>query len=125
MNLKFNPEAKVTEFREGGLYFKNEGDPVEVQPRIGQVLLRRMHEVQRGQFVPVFVVAGDQDRPRTKAAAHSLAIDYPEDFPHKDALVKGGFTFEAARVLSKDDLTKLDGIGPKSADAIIAAVKGE
>lgn len=62
--LKFNPEAKVTEYRNGPLYVKNEAKPVEFKPNIAAWLLKAQHEVQPGQFVPVFV----EDAPEPKKA---------------------------------------------------------
>jgi ERCC4-type nuclease len=123
MNLKFNPESKVTEYQHGSRYYKNEGQPIEVDPRMAKAMLRHVHEVTPKQFVPIFLVAGDQDKPRTKAATAELLSGYPGEFPHADALVKAGYSFEAVRAVGKDDLVKLDGIGPKYADAIMAALK--
>jgi endonuclease III-like uncharacterized protein len=121
MNLKFNPEAKVTEWQNGPLYFKNEGDAIEAKPSQARAMLRAMHEVQPQQFVNIFVVA-DQDKPKTKKAIHELTVDYPHDFPHTDKLTKAGLEFDAVRILNKEQLVAVEGIGPASADAILAAL---
>lgn len=121
MKLKFNPEAKVTEWVNGPLRFRNEGDPVEVDSRTARSLLKAMHEIAPQQFVNVFVVAG-QDK-ATKAEKSEMAAAYPDNFPHADTLIKAGFTFDAVKALDKESLVKLDGIGPKSADAILASLK--
>ena len=55
MKLKFNPEAKVTEWANGGKYFKNEGQPIEVDSRLAGRMLRQYHEIAPQQFVAVFV----------------------------------------------------------------------
>ena len=68
MKLKFNPEAKVTEWANGGKYFKNEGQPIEVDPRLGRAMLRQFHEIAPQQFVAVFIEDAPP-APAPKAAA--------------------------------------------------------
>ena len=121
MKLKFNPEAKVTEWVNGPLRFKNEGDPIEADAKRARVLLRAMHEVAPQQFVNVFVLA--EQGKVNKSDKAELASTYPNDFPHAELLTKAGLSFDAVKVLSKEDLVKLDGIGAKSADTILAAFK--
>jgi hypothetical protein len=49
----------------------------------------------------------------------------PEGFPgHKVLTEAGHTTFTAVRGLSRDDLIALDGIGEKTADAILEELKG-
>jgi hypothetical protein len=123
MNLKFNPEAKVTEWVNGPLYFKNEGDDLEgLKPSLAKAMLEAKHEVQPGQFVNIFILA-NQDKPTTKKAAAIISNDYPNDFPHADKLTKAGLTFDAVRVLNKEQLVSIEGVGNASADAILAALK--
>lgn len=127
MKLQFNPEAKVTEWVNGPVRFKNEGGLVmqrvrselkEPDARLAKQMLKQMHEVSPRQFVPVFVLAESQGR-TTRKEANELSGEYPNDFPHVDLLTKNGLSYEEAKLLGKEDLTKLDGIGPKSADAIL------
>jgi hypothetical protein len=121
MKLKFNPEAKVTEIMEGPLYLKNEGQPVDVTQDQAEALLRKHHTAfnAKGEAVllPVFLVADDQGKV-SKEARTTFFATYPEGFPHADLLAEAGLDIESTKLLSKEDLTKLPGIGAKSAEAI-------
>jgi hypothetical protein len=75
MNLKFNPEAKCTEWSNGPKYFKNEGQPLEVAPALGRQMLKQMHEVQPRQFVPVFVEVEAEAKAPKKAEKAEKAED--------------------------------------------------
>lgn len=120
MKLEFNPESKVKEWQTGRLHFK-EGDDIEVTSAQAKRMLQLKHEVAPQQFVSVFQLT-DQGKVTKKEVAESLGT-FPANFPHADVLTKAGLSFDEVKVLSKDDLTKIDGIGPKSADAILEGVK--
>jgi hypothetical protein len=45
---------------------------------------------------------------------------FPENFPGKKQLEAAGVTPEQARAMSEEDLTQIDGIGPKTATDIRA-----
>jgi hypothetical protein len=122
MKLEFNPESKVTEWANGKLHFTNKSN-IDVTSSQARHMLRQMHEVEAGQFVPVFVLADDQGKVTKKEAAESLGT-YPDNFPHADVLTRAGMSFDAVRVLDKESLLKLDGVGPKSAEAILTAIEG-
>jgi len=56
MKLKFNPEAKVTEWQ-NGVYFKNEGAVLDVSEKLGTVMLREKHSIKPNEFINVFILA--------------------------------------------------------------------
>lgn len=57
-------------------------------------------------------------------ATLSEQVTLPDDVPHRSKLVDGDVkTLEALQVASKDALLQLDGIGPASADDILAYVE--
>jgi predicted flap endonuclease-1-like 5' DNA nuclease len=68
------------------------------------------------------VLAEDQGKV-TKEVKVEKASTFPDGFPHADLLTKAGFELEAVRLLSDEDLTNIEGIGPKSAEAVRAALE--
>ena len=59
------------------------------------------------------------------AAAQRIADTIPENFPGKDELAKAGIENISAVPRSKEELTALEGIGAKTADAILKALPEE
>lgn len=45
--------------------------------------------------------------------------EYPEDFPRREVLIENNISIDTARGLDRDQLIALNGIGEKSADAIL------
>lgn len=121
MNLKFNPEAQVTEWANGPLYRKNEGEPFAVNPRDAKRMLKQMHEVRPRQFVPIFIIAPEEEVAALKVnKITDLAAEYPNDFPHMETLIAAGYSFDAVQALGKAELVKVKGIGPAKADEILS-----
>lgn len=72
--------------------------------------------------VDLLVEKGLIEPPEKKGAADSL----PEDFPGREALEGAGLTtLEALKGKSAEELTAIKGVGPATAEKILAALKGQ
>lgn len=115
MQIQFT-DSRINEFSDGFFHVKNEGKPIDVSAATASDLLNRKHFIDN-EWVNIFEAVGVTKK---EAKKDDFAGTYPEGFPHAEKLVAGGFNFEASRLLSKEQLVEIDGIGPKAADAILA-----
>lgn len=61
---------------------------------------------------------------RKAVSAPALETDLPEDFPGRKELIAGGLVeLETVKTKTRDELIALKGIGEKTADEILEAVK--
>lgn len=66
MNIRFT-DARITEFYEGGLHFKNTGESISVPDLLADGLLQKTHRLD-GQSVPVFEVVPETAPSAPKSA---------------------------------------------------------
>lgn len=122
MNIRFvNDDFR--EYSQGPFHFTNEGKPFEVRDSVlaDELLHARARIAIGGEMVNIFepaVGASASDK-----ATESLAAGYPEGFPSADALAAAGLSFEEVKLLNRDQLVALKGIGGKTADAILEHTK--
>lgn len=124
MKLKFNPAAHQTEWRNGNIYYKNEGAVITVDRFRGERMLKQICFDRFGTEYKVFVLVSDKDD-ESEAVKEPIEINvaFPEGFPQKDLLIDAGWTAERLKSIDRAALLEIQGIGPKSADAIEAALK--
>lgn len=120
MRLQF-ANAEISEYAEGNFHVKNEGQTFEVDALLARELLFAKAAVAGGEFVNVFEPAvGEPMPPEGGTQSEETETDYPEDFPAADVLTELGITHEEVLLLTREQLIDLKGIGPKTADAILA-----
>jgi len=123
MKIEFTDD-RIKEFSQGmNFHLKNTGKPIDVSTANAADLLNAKVPPQDNpaapvsEWVNVFRLVGDA--PKKAADKKVMESTYPEGFPHAEILAKAGFAFEDARLLQKEQLIEIDGIGAKSADAIL------
>jgi hypothetical protein len=115
MKLEFADE-RITEFANGPLHLVNDGKPFEIDSETAPILLRSRHYLD-GEYVDTFRPADKQTK---KEVATIVEATYPDGFPHADKLVDAGLRFADLGGMTAEQLTELKGIGPKSAEEILA-----
>lgn len=120
MKIEFT-DSRIKEYSQGvGFHLKNEGKPIDVSAANGAELLNAKHLLD-GVQVNIFRLA--ESAPKRVSDARLIENTYPENFPHADILTKAGINHEAARMLNKEQLMEVNGIGEAKADAILDAIK--
>jgi hypothetical protein len=122
MRLEFADE-RIREFQEGSLHlvndFDRDGHGFTVSAAVAQSLLQKKHLLD-GEQVAIFRVADNQEVVEENALKPDES--YPEGFPAADKLIEAGFKRSDLRAMDRDALIAIEGIGPKTADAIIDAI---
>jgi hypothetical protein len=119
MQIKFS-DSRIKEFSQGmNLHFKNDGKPIDVSAATAGDLLNHKQPppdnpaAPHAEWINTFEVVG-----ATKKEAKNYLATYPDGFPSAEKLANK-YDYASALLLSKEQLMEIDGIGEKSADAII------
>ena len=116
MKLRF-AHGQIKEYSNGPLHYRNDGGEIVVTATLASELLGARHLLD-GEWVNVFEVDAGGKAPK-KAEAGELLATYPADFPSAEALAAAGHAHDEAVLLDEAALTGIDGIGKKTAKAIL------
>lgn len=120
MKIEFSDE-RIKEYSQGmSFHLKNEGKAIDVSSANGATLLKAKHWLD-GDWVPTFNIVSDSPK---AAEVKTIVADYPENFPHAEALSKAGISHVDVLALNRDQLAelKISGLGPKRIDEILAFI---
>lgn len=121
MKLEF-ADDRINEYSNGPLHFMNDGSDIEVSAATASDLLNATHQVAPGEIVKVFKVAEPPKKVEKKEERTAFST-YPENFPSAALLAGAGLTHEEAILLDREQLMEINGVGEKSADAILEFLK--
>jgi len=122
MKLRFAHEA-INEFAEGNFSVRNDGQPFDAIGDLAAELLKKKTFVDGEGMVAVFEPALATDNGQLtvdNAGAEESESGFPEEFPAVEQLAAAGLSYEDVRLLNREQLIDIKGIGGKTADAILA-----
>jgi hypothetical protein len=111
---------KINEYSNGPFHVMNDGEPIELPSAFAADVLAATQFID-GEEVNVFVPAKDQsdDSKDHPDETPNAADEFPENFPSVSVFRKLGLTYADVRLLDRDQLIGLKGIGEKAADAVL------